>query len=460
MLRRLRFTVIAGIACFLPFVCAQTSSDSSLPVPETYFPGLKTLIETAVSQAPRMIARNTESAVAEAERMVTRAAQLPQLRGYASYYPWTQDRRADLTGTTTTEKAAYNFALEQPLFHWGALRDATRIRDLQLNISRGQMAEAYRSLVAEIRAQYLQLVLKRLGLERAHQAQRLADEALSLARDRLERKEIAEADLFGPTIAAEQARLYTDRVQDDYDTARIVLGKLCGTEPIDDAQVPTAIPPITPVSSEVGSLVADFTRRGEVDTIGMRNLRQQIEIERLNYAIASDRLKPKLNAVVGLSQDQQTYVYSPGSERNYRYEVQSLFTGVTLSWSIFDGFATRGAKAASLARRRQLERDYAAQGDAIAMNVKAQQRQLEYAARSLAISEKYLARGRDELARKEEDAKRGLVSANDLETARIQFVDTQNATFAARNDYLLRVAEILSATMNDPALANLPAQLR
>lgn len=458
MFRLLRLLAFTGVCSFLLLgsLPAQPLRAPVLPLPENYLPGLKRLLETAVQQAPRMIARNTDEIIAEAERTALRAGQLPSMRAYGSYYPWTQDRRGDASETTTTEKVAYNIFLEQPVFHWGALKEASRIGELKVRISQGDTVEAYRLLISEIRSQYLQLIFKRLNVERTRTTQRMAEQSLQVARDRFERKEISESDLFSARMGAEQARLWTDRFQEDYDTARYVLGKLCGTPPIPDEEVPLEIPAIANAEAELDGLVRTFTAQTDPVTYGLENLRRQIEIEQLNYDIAKTRLRPKVNAVVGLTQDQQDYVYTQDSARNYRYEVQSLYTGVSVNWSIFDGFATRAAKVSALARRRQAERTYAAQRENVLVSVRAKKRQLDFAMRSLVLSEEYLALGERTFRTKEEDQKLGLASATDLENARLQLFDARVSTFNVRQDYLLRAADLLSATMNDPALANLP----
>lgn len=461
MLSRIRLLFAVGAVCgFASFLQAQSSNRTAWPLPETYFPGLKTCLESAVRQSPRMIARNTEEAIAEAERIAARAGQLPSVRAYGNYYPWIQDKRGS-SETTTTQKTAYNFAAEQPVYHWGALHNATRIGELRQKITQGQTAEAYRGLVAEIRSAYLQLVLKRLSLQRSRAAQQMADEALVLARKRFEEKVVSEADLFGPTIAAEQARLTADRQEEDLNSSLVVFGKLCGVPAPTLAELPTAIPAITPASEALDGVVAEFSGQSDPSTQGLGILRRQIEIEKLNYRIADARLRPKVNAVFGLYQDEQNYLYQEGTAQKYRYEqVQSLFAGVTVNWSIFDGFATKAAKTASMARRRQLERDYGSQVENVIANVRAQRRQLDFAMRGLAISEQYLALGGRTLQTREDEQRRGLISTADLSAMRLQYLDTQIATFAARNDYLLRVAELLSATQNDPALASLPENLR
>jgi outer membrane protein TolC len=66
----------------------------------------------------------------------------------------------------------------------------------------------------------------------------------------------------------------------------------------------------------------------------------------------------------------------------------------------------------------------------------------------------------DNLNAKKEDMSRGVASDTDVSNAQLGVYDSQIAAYAARNDYLLRVSKLLSATMKDPAMANLATARR
>ena len=466
MHRSIRLLAFAPVfLLFASWAHAQTAPEGTFPLPETYFPDLRNLIDTAAKQSPRMMARNTENAVAEANRITARSGQLPSAGGYLSYYPWVTETRG-VAGSTNgspnpdavfhPKKLTYNFTITQPIFHWGSLRANTQIGALQEKITQGQTAEAYRILVDEIRAQYLQVVVNKAGLSRSRFNQQIADEQLTLARDKLEKNVISEADMFTPTIAAEQARLAADRAADDYENSRIYLSKLTGTPVLSDEQIPTDIPPITPVSSALQSVTAQFTGQAEPDSYYLQTMRDQIETEKLNYKVANTRLRPKLNLAVGTTQDEFSYSVNIAD----KYEVRSYFAGVTVSWNVFDGFATRSAKRIPLARRRQLEENYRNQTSDTIAAVNTQMRQVEYAARHLSIVERMLGSATNILTARKEDINRGIASDADVNAAQLRFFDSQLATYAARNDYMMRVARLLSATQNDPALINVPLQRR
>ncbi|MEO7599003.1 MAG: TolC family protein [Opitutus sp.] len=451
---------------FLGLTVAQGAplvNGDNFPLPESYFPALKSMIDSAAKQAPRILVRNSENALAEANRITARAGQLPSAGGYASYYPWVTETRA-VAGSTPAgatnpdqilhpKKLAYSFNVIQPVYHWGALRDNTRIGELQQKLALGVSADSYRILVEEIRAQYMQVVVNKAALARSRFNTRLADEQLALARSKFEKNVIAEADLFGPTISAEQARLATDRMSEDYENSRIYLSKLSGTPVLSDEQVPTEIPPVTPATSALQSVAAEFSGHTDLNTYSLQNSRDQIEVERLNYKIASTRLRPNVNLQLGTTQDEFSYSVNIAD----KYKVRSYYAGFSVNWNVFDGFATRSAKRSSLIRRRQLEQTYKEQtADAIAA-VEAQMRQLEFSARNLSIVERTLGSAVSILNQRKEEMARGVVSDADVNAAQLNFYDWQLTAFGARNEYMLRTSKLLSTTLADPALVNIPA---
>jgi outer membrane protein TolC len=462
MYRISRLAVLGTLAIALVAPLSAQSADTSAALPENYFPSLKTLLDTALQQSPRMVSRNADVAIAEANRIAARAGQLPGVSGSFTYYPWDRQERADQrstanpSGASNVQRVTYGLNINQPLFYWGALKNNTRIGELQVKISRGAFADAYRLLAEEIRGQYLGLIVKKASLARARFNQQLAEDELGLARSKLEKHVIAEADIFAPTIAAEQARLAADRNENDYESARTYLGKLYGAEPFPDAQVPSEIPAVVPVSTHLQQLSSEFVGQPELSTYSLENAKTAIEVENLNYKIANARLRPKLNMVLGTSQDQQSYSINPGS----RYQVRDYFAGATVYWSIFDGFATKSAKTASLIRRRQLEKAYQEQSVETVAAVRRQMREIEFSARGLAIVEKLLQSSTTYVRIKTEDQGRGLASETDVQSARLSHQDNQINAYSARADYLMKVAELLSTIQKDPVLANLPTQRR
>ncbi|MDB6093571.1 MAG: outer rane efflux protein [Verrucomicrobia bacterium] len=431
---------------------SQAQDKSTLPLAENFFPQLKPILEAAVKQSPRMISRAAENAIAEQNRIGARAPRLPSAGGFLSYNPWQRDDRADLPAPTDTKKFFYNFSITQPVFHWGALASNARLGELQLKITQGQTAEAYRMLVLEIRSLYLSAVLRKMILTRSQLNLGISQDQLTLAQSKFEKKVISESDLFGPRLTYDQAVLAVDRATEDFDVAKNALAKLSGTPVLSDSQIADDIPSFPAAQEAMNAYLAKYTAQSEPRSFSLTALHDQVEIEKLNYKIAATRLKPKVNAVVGTSQDEQSYTSNIAA----KYKVQSTYVGVQVSWSIFDGFAAHSAKAISLLRRRQAEQSYDDAVTTLNTQVRSSVKQLGFSARSMEIAGRVLGSAEGYLHGRQDDAKRGVASDSDVNAARLGYVDAQLNAFNARFDYLIKSQDFLSMILEDPAIANLP----
>ena len=457
MHRCLRRLVFGFFFCFSALLRSQPLPNSSLPVPETYFPGLKTLLEEAVRQSPRMIARNLDEALTENQRAMTDAQRLPQVSGSLTYFPLNhEERRGDPLSPYTSQKSAYSLNLAQPLYHWGALINSSRIAELQQRVVQGQTVETYRLLVSEIRSGYLQLIVKKAGLARTRESVKLTEAQLVLAQERFAKGQISEADLFGPTLGMDQARLSLDRVIDDYEWSKKNYAKLYGGEPLADEQIPDGIPDVAISIEECEALLADFAGEQENRSYGLRIMRDQLEMEKLNYQIANARLKPKVNLIVGTSQDEQSYTRNIGD----KYGVTAYYAGVRVEWSIFDGFATRAIKRNALIRRRSAERNFAESSAAVLENARAKLRQLRFSLRSLELHQRQVRVNDEVFKRTQADAARGAISAADLRSAEFNRAGSMIDTYNVRGECLMRVTDFIATILADPALANLPSHPR
>lgn len=457
MHRCLRRLVFSFLLCFSALLRSQSLPTHALPVPETYLPGLKTLLEEAVRQSPRMIARNMDEALTANQRAMTDAQRLPQVSGALTYFPLNhEERRGDPLSPYTSQKSAYSLNLSQPLYHWGALINTSRIAELQERVVKGQTVEAYRLLVSEIRSGYLQLIVKKAGLARTRESVKLTEAQLVLAQERFAKGQISEADLFGPTLGMDQARLSLERIIDDYESSKKNYAKLYGGEPLTDEQIPDEIPDISISLEACEELLADFAQERETRSYGLRIMQDQLAMEKLNYEIAQARLKPKVNLIVGTSQDEQSYTRNIGD----KYGVTAYYAGVRVEWSIFDGFATRAIKRNALIRRRMAERNFAESSSAVLENARAKLRQLRFSVRGLELHQRQVRVNDENFRRTQADAARGQISAADLRSAEFNRAGALIDTYNVRGECLMRATDFISTLLADPALANLPSQLR
>lgn len=417
-------------------------------LPETVFPTLDQVLQQALSKSPRMVLRELDLRIARGDLLQAKSGLYPSVGGFYSQME-TQDKREDLPGQTLdTSKTYYNVSLTQPVFHWGERRNNAKLGEIRASIARKQYGEAYRQLALEIRSAYLNLIGTKAHLASARFSRALADEALKSGEVRVAGGAIAEGEIFPLRIAAEQAALAVETHESNLIYAKQHYAVLTGLpEPADD-EIPDSIPLLEHVRSDMDDMLASFLGQAEPMTPSTEIMRRQIDIEKLNYANTRKRLLPKLNFTVGLSQDEQSYTLNLAQ----KYGLQSKYVALQVNWSIFDGFATRGAVASALARRRQAEENFRQSIDNLQYQAQSAARNVKLAYRQMAINDRLLDSSLQFLNFRRDRFKEGAASEADVNNAQAGYNSALVSATGARQNYLMKVAEFVSMIARDPVM--------
>lgn len=436
--------VIAG------FVFSMAGPVEAKPtLPEDVFPELQAIIAEAAKRAPRMLAKDLELLVAEGDLEQSRAGLLPALGGFYQVAK-SRDKREDISGTLNTDKTYYSLTFTQPLFHWGTLRNNANIGAIRRLIADENYNEAYRILAQEIRSAYLGLILDKVNVRNATYSRKLAEDLLATDEDRLQKGVISEGSIFQTRMAAEQARLGQEMAEWSLASNKVDFALLSGQSVLPDENIPNGIPGVRVSADDVNRLLDVFLAQSEPATGAARIIRKQLEIDELDYKNQKVRLRPKLSFVVGITQDEQSYTANIAQ----KFGVQSSYAGLQVTWNIFDGFATRGAIASTLARKRLDEQNYRAFVSQLNQNVRKAAKAVEFSQRQLAISERLLDSAGNYLTYIKEDFKRGQTSEAAVNGAQANYNNLDGAANTARKDYLMRVAEFMSLISDGSAPGN------
>lgn len=441
--------VLPLLTCFLQ---AASPVVSEIPLPEKSHPGLETILRSAVQQSPRMVNRALELEIAENDRIAARANLLPSLSASYGY-----NRATDKYGTAignSSIKTPYSLVLSQPLFHWGERWNNNKIGKIQEKIAQGQYREGYRMLAQQLRRDYLRLIVQKQSVTRALFYKQYMGNQLKLQEDRYSKKLISESEIVFARVNDEQAEIGMEQTQLDYASAKQAFVRLAGLNSLDDEAIPDSVAEQTYSSVPYEQLLAEFLAQKDPNSVAAFNLRQQLDIANLSYANAKTRLRPKVNAVFGLTQDEQTNFAGSGN----KYSVASRYAGISINWTIFDGFAAGAATRNSLARRRILENDYHELTGQLAQAAQSAEKQINFSARLMAINDRALASSKGYFRTVQEDFRRGIKSETDVGQVQLNVYDTEIITSNARADYLMKIGEFLATLNEDPIVANIPGK--
>jgi outer membrane protein TolC len=432
---------------------AAVPAANELALPERLFPQLEVILQTAVQQSPRMLNRALDLEIAENNRISARANLLPSLGGYASFYD-ARDTRADLPGRLNVTKIAYNVSLNQPLFYWGERRNNAQIGEIQARMAKGQYRDGYRLLAETLRSDYLHLIVQKLGIKRAEYNAEFTRNVLKQEETRLAQKVISEYQIFNVRLNAEQAQIALERARFDLENAKVSFARLAGLANLTDDMIPNSIPAVTYAAGPYDQLLAGFLNQKDPPTTEAATLRWQLEMEKLNYANQMTRLRPKLNFVLGMSQDQQSYTINIAQ----KYRLNSIFGGVSVNWTLFDGFAAGAGQRSSLARRRQLENDYKEMTERLAQQAQTQAKQINFSARYMSITDRFMVSSEGNLKTRQDEFRRGIMSESDVSLAQLALYDAQINGYNGRIDLMAKIGDFLGTIMEDPIVANAPVK--
>jgi len=418
-------------------------------LPEDYFPQLQEILAAALRESPRMLLARLELEVADGERLQARAGLYPAVRS-TSRLIRTSDIRRDRPGQTLdATKTYYDVGLSQPVFHWGEKRNNARIGGIRATIAERNYAEGYRMLAREIRQSYLSLISLKSQLVGARFVREQAAEALKAAESRAEVGAITRSALFGPQIALERAELAEASAESAFAAAREQFEVLTGSSAPMEEELPEELPQVR-LEPEVGNppSLTEFLDEAEHSTPTLEILRKQVDVARFTYKNQKTRLRPKLSLVLGVSQDEQSYTLNNAQ----RYGVTSRYVGLQASWSIFDGWATRGAVRSSLARLRSAEARYAQAQSAASRQARAAARTLGLARKQMQINDRLLSSSGAMLQVRKEDFAAGRVTRDTLDQAQAGYFSARNSANSARLNFLMAQVELLTVIDRDPVM--------
>jgi outer membrane protein TolC len=438
-------------------IAGPIASAAEPPLPERLFPQLEPILSTALKQAPGMINAALDREQQDGYARVSSARLYPQVNG-SFRYAYQREDRLDLAAASDTEKMYYNFGANQALYHWGTVRAEALRGRIQAAIAANNTRETYRLLALQIRAEFLQLVITKASLRNAELDLDARRRKLAILRSQLDAGQTTAGAVGGADLAIQQGELARDRAAHTLAQQLRRFRRLVGDTGFSADSLPLEIPSVVTLPTDQADVFrANFVEKESAeDRVRLANLRLEKQREELSGLIQKMELRPKFNLVAGAYQDEISYTVNIGQ----KYRVNAYFVGVELNWNIFDGFAARGRRQASLARQRQLERQAETVRDELEEEAVNASADLGFAARALKFSESGLA-GAQSVA---EDMKKrlgdGRASEDLLLDAEIGLRGAQVTTFGARAEYLRALASYLSVVEADPIVNALAEPVR
>lgn len=454
--------VVCRVVCVGGLLCAAASASAADADVQPYrveevFPQLKSILEQAMSQSPQILQRSLDITQAEAAHVMTRSVLLPRVDGSVYYSTNTTSVSQQTSVNSKSDGLFYNIGLNQPLFQWGTLKAQVDSSKIGVEIAQKNYAEAYRLLAVTLRQQFTVMIVRKASRRLAAESLRVAQANLDVEEERLRTGRISPGDIIGSRLGVEEAKLGLERSEADLQAAKRAFCRFAGLATIEDESIPDSIPvnQLYYGTDRAAPILRMFSAAGVDDLLPLQALQAQVRQADLNYKVAKYRLFPKFSISANISQSNST---NASLNSVTQVGVNSQNINVMAVWSIFDGFATSGAKKSALATKRSNERQLAIQRQVSLDQAKDLERQLAYGARAVQLYDTRLALAEDAVKRAKDNLQRGLGTQKDVDNAQMAYLGTDLGALQQRADFLNRWAEFLSLTGFDSVLKLLPAR--
>src|SRR5690625_865390 len=259
----------------------------SLETPEDRFPILESILRESAVDSSRILEENLRIDEAVAGREMAAAAGRPSLSASFRYLGRIEDR-SDFTGTRNYFDPQATLLGRQPLYHWGALRARRETGRIGMELAKRTREQVFQALLLGIRAAFLDLAVRKKGIELAEQRLDLVREERQAAIRRLESGETTEEELQDLELTVESAEMRLNRERQQLGFVIEAFQQLSAFSRSGNEWVPDAIPELKPVDGrELDGLNENFLW-SEISELRIQRAEKELEIE-------SARQKPKLD---------------------------------------------------------------------------------------------------------------------------------------------------------------------
>lgn len=432
-----------------------SAADSDILLPEDVIPLLKAELNTALDVSPTLLIRKADAAASLADLDSAKSMRLPNFGGWAQYSR-ARDDRDYFQAPQASDKIYYAMTLRQPLYYWGSINRTIQSSKIRTEIDKGDTREAYLTFAQNVRARFLELVMARRTLDRARFGAQLNDAALEEALEKRKQNLNSEADVFQADLKQQRGQLAVAQAEDALWAGVRVFARLTGNDELTEDEIPTDLPSpdLNGDAVRITALMARFLAEEFPENSAIEKARLNLEISHNDLKNTRVSLRPKVDLVAGLTQDEQQFAV-----QNDTLEFQSTYVGISLTWTLFDGFATKARVKSSLQRIRAAEIRLAQEQEKLVDDVESLGRQLKRIALTIALDEQELESAKNHLEYTESRASLGEASEAEVDVAKLGLSDALGKSLYGRYEYWNKMSALLGLIEADPILEQLPAHV-
>lgn len=413
-----------------------------LPLPEDYYPGLQNILEEAGRQAPDLVRVGIDREIAQQRLRIARSRHYPSVGiggnlGYRFIQRQGEENDGSLSGSVS-------LGVNRPLYFWGAVSAGIEKGEIDFENSLILTKEQFQTTVQQLRSEYLSLILNEMRLRNLRLRRSNLETQMARRESDYRVGRLSEEEYLSFQIELDDSLIGIEELEDVREQTIAKFLRISGVDEL--PEIPSGIAPINLDELEAGLKGEAVSPLWVEQTFNIQLNRNTMEKIGLDETIIKSRQRPNVSFSASVSQ-------APVNTATAN-DVETIrwFAGLSVSWNVFDGFATQANRRTNLLERRRLQSQ-------ILTNIEIlnEEKSVIKDELSVMIRKQRLAERRFELdsriySRVKSEFSDGRISANEFRSTQAEFYAQEYALHVARAALLETVADYLVILNADRAV--------
>ena len=414
----------------------------SIPLPEDYYPGLRDILMQAGQQAPELVLLGIDSEISQQNLRIARSRHYPTLGvGGNIGYRFTQRQGEDNDGAAS---ASVSLGANRPLYFWGAVNAGIQKGEIDYETRVLTSQQRFLNTVQTLRNQYMDLILNEMELRNARLRKNNLEQQIAQKESNFDAGRISEEEYLSFLIQLDQSLVEIDELIVARDDVVDEFRRISGVT--DDLELPTGVAPIDLDELQEAILADDPNPDWVRQTYSVQIRENELEKQERDAIIIRSRQRPNVSLSASISQA-PVNTATQNDVDTIRY-----FAGLSVSWNIFDGFATQASRRINLLQGRRLESEMRNDIDRLVNREREVRNELMIMIRKQRLAERRFDLDSRIYSRVKSDYEVGRISSNEFRTTQINYYQQELFLHIARAELLRAVGDYLTLLNEDRGL--------
>jgi len=318
---------------------------TDLPLPEDYYPGLRVILEEAGQRAPELVRVGLDREMAQEQLRIARSRYYPSLGvggnlGYRFIQRQGEESDGSLSGSVSV-------GASRPLFFWGAVTAGVEKGEIDFENSLLRTKEEFQRTVQLLRDEYLRLILNEMRLRNLRLQRKNLETSMARRESDYRAGRLSEEEYLSFLIELDNSLIEIEELEDDRNETLASFRRISGVDAV--PEIPTGVAPINLDALEAEITGKEVTPLWVEETFNVQLNRNTMEKIDLDATIITAQQRPNISFSANVSQAP----VNTATENDV--ETIRWFAGLSMSWNVFDGFATQASRRINLLQKRRLE---------------------------------------------------------------------------------------------------------